>query len=68
LYIGLFDKGAGGQMAIGTGRYSWVQVARGRARINGHDMKAGDGAALSDEPSAQIEGIDASEVLVFDLA
>jgi hypothetical protein len=68
LYVGLFAHKVSGELVLDKGRHSWVQIARGRARINGHDLKTGDGAALSDVPAVQIEGIDASEVLVFDLA
>jgi len=68
LYAGLFDQGAAGELLLGEGRHAWVQIVRGKARINGHDMEAGDGAALSGEAAVQIEGIAASEVLVFDLA
>jgi hypothetical protein len=68
LYVGLFAQGVSGALTLDAGRHSWVQIARGRARINGRDLKAGDGAALSDEAAVRIEGIDASEVLVFDLA
>ena len=68
LYAGLFAGGVAGELALGKDRHSWVQIARGKARVNGHDLKAGDGAALTDESGVRIEGIDASEVLVFDLA
>ncbi|HQP35666.1 MAG TPA: pirin family protein [Polyangiaceae bacterium] len=68
LYAGVFDKGAIGELALGKDRHSWVHVARGKARVNGHDLSAGDGAALSGEPQVRIEGIDVGEVLVFDLA
>ena len=68
LYAGLFGPGEAGELRLGEGRHAWVQIARGKARINGHDLEAGDGAALSDESAVQIEGLDASEVLVFDLA
>jgi redox-sensitive bicupin YhaK (pirin superfamily) len=68
LYAGLFDKGATGELALGKDRHSWVQIARGQARVNGHVLSAGDGAALSGEALVRIEGVDASEVLVFDLA
>lgn len=68
LYAGLFDRGATGELAIAKNRHAWVHVARGTARINGHELRAGDGAALSGEPLVRIEGLDASEVLVFDLA
>ena len=67
-YAGLFDKGTAGEMPIAKGRYAWVHVARGQARVNGHGLKAGDGAALSDVPAVRIEGIAASEVLLFDLS
>jgi redox-sensitive bicupin YhaK (pirin superfamily) len=67
LYAGRFDQGASAEIAIPEARHAWVHVARGRARINGHELEAGDGAALSDEPVVRVEGIAASEVLVFDL-
>jgi redox-sensitive bicupin YhaK (pirin superfamily) len=67
LYAGLFDKGATGKLDLPQGRHAWVHVARGKARINGNDLNAGDGLAMSVEPAVHIEGTDASEVLVFDL-
>jgi len=68
LYGGRFDEGATGELGLRKGRHSWVQVARGKARINGVDLKAGDGAALSGETLVRVEGVEASEVLIFDLA
>jgi len=68
LYAGLFDKGASGNLDLPKGRHAWIHVARGQARINGNDLGAGDGVALTDEPAVRIEGIEACEVLVFDLA
>ncbi|MDP9192644.1 MAG: pirin family protein [Acidobacteriota bacterium] len=47
-------------------RYGWVQVTGGEADINGQTLKAGDGAAISDEPSLTLTGRGA-EVLLFDL-
>jgi redox-sensitive bicupin YhaK (pirin superfamily) len=50
-------------------RYAWVQVARGAVSVNGQDLKAGDGAAVSQERKLEISGrADGSEVLLFDLA
>ena len=46
----------------------FLSPTSGVARINGHDLKAGDGAEMSEVPAVRIEGVDASEVLVFDLA
>jgi quercetin 2,3-dioxygenase len=45
-----------------------VQVARGKASLNGRPLEAGDGAAVTDEPRLELEGTTESEVLVFDLA
>ena len=51
------------------GRYAWIQVARGGVNVNGQELKAGDGAAVSKETKLEISGIaDGSEVLLFDLA
>lgn len=69
LHAGLFDAGEGAELAIAAGRHAWVHVARGKVRVNGRDLEAGDGAALSQEDAVRIEGTsDGSEVLVFDLA
>jgi quercetin 2,3-dioxygenase len=49
-------------------RHAWVQVLRGGVRVNGEALKAGDGAALSREAAATVEGAGDGEVLLFDLA
>jgi hypothetical protein len=67
LYAGLFDAGEAAEHALAQGRHAWVHVARGKARVNGRDLGAGDGAAITGEPSVRVEGVEASEVLVFDL-
>lgn len=68
LFAGLFGEGQKATHELASGRHAWVQVARGRVRVNGQELGAGDGAAISDEPAITLEGIDGSEVLVFDLA
>ncbi|HEY2512089.1 MAG TPA: pirin family protein [Polyangiaceae bacterium] len=67
LYAGLFAAGEKGEVAIAPSRNSWVHVARGKAKVNGRELKEGDGASLSQETSVKVEGIDGAEVLVFDL-
>ncbi len=71
MHAGLFDKGESATLEIAKGRGAWVQVVRGKIRLNGDkELSAGDGASLTDEPSVRVEGADASasEVIVFDLA
>lgn len=53
---------------MASGRHAWLQVARGAVSVNGSDLRAGDGAAISDEGELMIEGKEPSELLVFDLA
>jgi hypothetical protein len=68
LYAGVFAAGERAELALASGRHAWVQIARGKVRVNGHDLVAGDGAALSEESAVRIEGTESGEVLVFDLA
>jgi hypothetical protein len=68
LYIARLDKGAEAKHALESGRYAWVQVARGAVELNGTELKAGDGAAVSKEKELRVVAKDASEVLLFDLA
>jgi hypothetical protein len=67
IYAGLFDGGQSAELRLEPARHAWVQVARGNLLLNGQKLGAGDGAALSEEPAVRIEGVDAAEVLVFDL-
>lgn len=68
LYAGVFEGGETAQITLAPGRHAWVQVARGAVRVNGHDLRAGDGASLSGEGAVTVEGTDGGELLVFDLA
>jgi len=68
LYAGVFGKGESAERALAQGRHAWVHVARGKARVNGKDLAAGDAAAISDESVVRVEGVEDSEVLLFDLA
>jgi len=53
--------------ALAPGRHAWIQMARGAAQVNGARLAAGDGAALSEERSVTLRGVDGAEALVFDL-
>ena len=67
LYIARLDKGADVTHTLERG-HGWLQVARGTVRVNGKDLAAGDGAAISNEAEVQVEAKGPSEVLLFDLA
>lgn len=68
LYAGLLDKGEEVAHTMAQGRYAWLQVARGMVEVNGHQLKQGDGASISEEQSLSIAGLEPSEILLFDLA
>lgn len=67
LYAGLFEHGERASLGLAKERHAWVHVARGSVTLNGQALHAGDGAAIEGE-DVDIEGVDAGEVLVFDLA
>jgi redox-sensitive bicupin YhaK (pirin superfamily) len=67
LFAGVFGARQSAEHPLAPGRHAWVHVVRGTARINGIALAAGDAAALSEERTVRIEGIDGGEVLVFDL-
>jgi quercetin 2,3-dioxygenase len=54
--------------AIDPGRHVWVHVARGSVTLDGQILRAGDGAAVSNENQVSLVGERGAEVLLFDLA
>jgi redox-sensitive bicupin YhaK (pirin superfamily) len=62
------DKGTKIEHAFTTGKYGWVQIARGSAAVNGQQLAEGDGLALSDEAGVSIlAGSEGAEFLFFEL-
>lgn len=51
-----------------AGRHAWLQVVGGSVSLNGVELKAGDGAAASEEARLLISANEPSEFLLFDLA
>jgi redox-sensitive bicupin YhaK (pirin superfamily) len=68
LYAAVLDTGEQVEHGLASGRRAWLQVARGAVQVNGRDLAAGDGAALTDERTVTIRGVQAAEVLLFDMA
>ena len=67
LYASVLEKGTELTHALAAGRKAWVQVARGRVLVNGKELVAGDGMALTHEESVTVAGAEPSELLLFDL-
>jgi hypothetical protein len=67
LYAARLANGASAAHAIAPGRRAYVHIARGRARVNGQALAAGDGARIEDEAAVTLSDGHGAEVLVFDL-
>jgi hypothetical protein len=69
VYASALDAGQSIEKPVAKGRHAWVQVANGNVVLNGHALKTGDGAAVSDEETVRLEGAQGgAEVLLFDLS
>ena len=68
LYAASLDKGQSVSHAIRPDRHVWIQMARGKASVNGQPVAEGDGVAITGESRVEIAGVDGAELLLFDLA
>ncbi|MBI3725889.1 pirin family protein [bacterium] len=68
LYATLLSKGERLSHAFSRGRSAWLQVVRGGVTIEGNELSAGDGLALSDGSGLALEATSDAELLLFDLA
>ncbi len=68
MYVGRFDSEQRSTFTVDPGRHLWIHVVRGEVSISGENLRGGDGAAFSQEGEIAFLGLDAAQVLVFDLA
>ncbi|HLT35288.1 MAG TPA: pirin family protein [Enhygromyxa sp.] len=68
VYATLLDPGQRVEHVVPAGRHAWVQVARGVIELDGETLRAGDGAATSEPGGLVLAGVEAADVLLFDLA
>ena len=68
IFGGRLESGRSLEYASPVDRHLWIQLIKGRLNVNGTDMEAGDGAALSDEQNVPLLAADNSEFLIFNLA
>jgi len=67
LYSALLSAGEKVSHSLDHARHAWLQVAKGRVRLGEHELSEGDGAAVSEAASIEIEGLEDAEILLFDL-
>jgi hypothetical protein len=70
MYAAVLEPGQTVTHAITPGRHAWVQCADGEVDVNGLEVRAGDGVAVSDEAELSLRGAGerGGELLLFDLA
>ncbi|WP_309891985.1 pirin family protein [Archangium sp.] len=64
----LLGKGEQAEYTLAPERHAWVQLARGKGTLNGVELKAGDGVAVSEESRLVLSASEPLEALLFDLA
>jgi redox-sensitive bicupin YhaK (pirin superfamily) len=69
IHAARLEPGQTVEKVLAPGRHGWLQVARGGVALNGQAMYQGDGAAITEESSLQLEGLEkGTELLLFDLS
>jgi redox-sensitive bicupin YhaK (pirin superfamily) len=68
LYAALLDGAERAAYALGAGRRAYVHVARGRVKVNGETLGAGDALKASGVDEIVLADGERAEVLLFDLA
>jgi hypothetical protein len=67
VYASVLDGSDVVSYALLDGRKAYVHVARGEISVNGHVLKAGDGAKIAGEPELRFADGKDAEVLLFDM-
>ncbi len=68
IYVCRLEKDKKAELKLEEGRHAWVQLARGGVLMKDVILRAGDGAAVSDETLLDFTANQDSEILAFDLA
>ena len=61
------DPGQNVRFPLPPKRHGWVQITDGSITLNAAGMRQGDGAAISDEASLNINPMEPAQLLIFDL-
>jgi quercetin 2,3-dioxygenase len=67
IYASKLDMGRSLVYSIRQNRHLWLQVLGGKINLEDNSLGAGDGAAISGGELIELTGIEAAEILIFDL-
>ena len=68
LHAGLFDGHEAAGFEVAANRQVWIQVARGRIRLNEEALEAGDGVAVTAPGRLEFHAGENAEILLFDMS
>jgi len=68
LWSAVLDENAEIDYAFDGNRHGFLQVVHGAVSIDGEHLSAGDAVATQEQPALSIRAIEASELLLFDMA
>ena len=68
VYDALLASGDEDSYQLGGDRHAWLQVIKGAVNVNGANLRAGDGAAVSEETTLKIIASEDAWIMLFDLA
>lgn len=67
IYAAKLGPGEQATQPLQADHRAWLHVARGRVQIKGYTLEAGDSVALVRESEITLQGLEAAEVLLFEL-
>lgn len=68
LYISRLKEKDSQSFQLRAGRGAWVQVVKGRIKVNGEEISTGDALSFENEERLNFESLEDSELMLFDLA
>ncbi len=67
VYAALLDGADAVEFTVRNDRLAWIQVARGEVRVDGRQLREGDGLAIDEPARLRFDGAQAAEILLFDM-
>jgi quercetin 2,3-dioxygenase len=67
IWAARFGSGAQASFRLKPSRRAWAHIARGAGTFNGTLLRAGDGAAISQEELLEFKAVEDVEIILFDL-
>ena len=68
IYLSVLDADNNLEYPLGSGRHAWLQLIRGKIKVNDQELEPSDGLAISEESELRISALQSSEFMLFDLA